>query len=667
VKEESDNQVSLETAYKNAGDLLKKNEFNLAEKQLSEILKKFPNDPNALRLSGVSSLEQEKPEVALIPLQKAIRVAPKFLQAHENLAQAWTQLGDLNKAEVCFKKCLELDASNFSNWKALGDVLSDQGKDEEADKAYKNAISTDKKYLDLQKAMSQVQKGNLGEAEKIYREILSDDPNNVDALRLLALLASRTGAVDQAINMLENCTKIAPDYALAWENLAKMYRQKDDPDSLQKAAFCFRKATELRPNWAEGWAGLGTMQTRSSQHEEGIESYKKSIELKANQPRVHLSLGHVYKTTGNQEACISSYNEAISFDNNFGEAYWSLANLKTYKFSGEEISSMEKKIELTEVPEREKVHFLFSLGKAFEDMGNYDESFEYYKRGNDLNRGRTTYDPKAIEALSERLKQFFTEERFHENKDFGDNSSAPIFIVGLPRSGSTLIEQILASHSKIEGTMELPNIMNIARKLGNSTKDRTAYPEVIENLQGSDLNDLGKLFIDDTQFLRTGKQYFIDKMPNNFSHIGLIKLILPNAKVIDARRNPMDTCFSCFKQLFARGQAFTYDLSEIARYYVNYVNLMDHWDKVLPGYVFKVQHEDLINNQEGVTRDLIDFCEVDFESSTLEFYKTKRAVKTASSEQVRQPINTKGVNQWKNYEAHLKDLKFHLESIITTS
>ena len=667
MKEESDNQVSLETAYRNAADLLKKNEFNLAEQQLSEILKKFPDDPNALRLSGVSSLEQEKPEVALIPLQKAIRVAPEFLQAHENLAQAWTQLGDLKKAETCFKKCLEIDPSNFTNWKSLGDVLADQRKDDEADKAYKNAISTDKKYLDLQKAMSQVQKGNLGEAERIYREILSDDPNNVDALRLLALLASRTGAVDQAINMLENCTKIAPDYALAWENLAKMYRQKDDPDSLQKAAFCFSKATELRPDWAEGWAGLGTMQTRSSQHKEGIESYRKSIELKANQPRVHLSLGHVYKTTGNQEECINSYNEAISFDNNFGEAYWSLANLKTYKFSGEEILNMKERVELTEVPEREKVHFLFSLGKAFEDMGSYDESFEYYKRGNDLNRGRTTYDPKAIEALSERLKLFFTEDRFNKYKGSGDNSNSPIFIVGLPRSGSTLIEQILASHSKIEGTMELPNIMNIARKLGNSTKERTAYPEVIDTLQGIDLADLGKSFLDETQFLRAGKQHFIDKMPNNFSHIGLIKLILPNAKIIDARRNPMDTCFSCFKQLFARGQAFTYDLSEIARYYVNYVNLMDHWDKVLPGCVYRVQHEDLLNDQEGVTRDLIDFCEVDFESSTLEFYKTKRAVKTASSEQVREPINTKGLNQWKNYETHLKDLKFHLESIITTS
>ncbi len=269
MKKLPDNQVSIETAYNNAADLLKKGEFNLAEQQLLEILKKFPDDPNALRLSGVSSLDQKKPEIALIPLQKAIKIAPDFLQAHENLAAAWTDLGDLKKAEICLKKCLEIDPSNFTNWKSLGDLLSDQGKEQEADKAYKNAISTDNKYLELQKAMNQVQKGNLGEAEKIYRNILSDDPSNVDALRLLALLASRAGSIDQAINMLENCTKIAPDYALAWENLAKMYRQKDDPDSLLKALYCFEQATILRPDWAEGWAGLGDMQTRSSQHLEG--------------------------------------------------------------------------------------------------------------------------------------------------------------------------------------------------------------------------------------------------------------------------------------------------------------------------------------------------------------------------------------------------------------
>ena len=362
MKKESDNQVSIETAYKNAADLLQKGEFNLAEKQLSEILKKYPDDPNALRLSGVSSLEQNKPEVALIPLQKAVKVAPEFRQAHENLALVWTKLGDLNKAEISLKKSLEIDPSNFTNWKSLGDVLSDQGKEKEADKAYKNAISTDKKYLDLQKAMSQVQKGNLGEAEKIYRSILSDDPNNVDALRLLALLASRTGAIDQAINMLENCIKIAPDYALAWENLAKLYRQKDDPDSLQKAANCFGKATELRPDWAEGWAGLGTMQTRSSQHEEGIISYKKSIELKTNQPRVHLSLGHVYKTTGNQEECINSYKDAINYDENFGEAYWSLANLKTYKFTDNDMKSLHTLLNDKDCKIDDYFHLLFALG-----------------------------------------------------------------------------------------------------------------------------------------------------------------------------------------------------------------------------------------------------------------------------------------------------------------
>ena len=324
---------------------------------------------------------------------------------------------------------------------------------------------------------------------------------------------------------------------------------------------------------------------------------------------------------------------------------------------------MESKTNLSEVSEREKVHFLFSLGKAYEDIGNFDKSFEYYKKGNDLNRGRTTYDPKAIEALSGRLKNFFTKETFEKRKNSGFETNAPIFIVGLPRSGSTLIEQILASHSKIEGTMELPNIMNIARKLGNSTKDRTAYPEIIDTLKDIDLSNLGKSFIEETRFLRTNKPFFIDKMPNNFSHIGLIKLILPNAKVIDARRNPMDTCFSCFKQLFARGQAFTYDLSEIARYYLNYVQLMDHWEEVLPGFIFRVQHEELLENQEAVTRDLIEFCELDFELSTLEFYKTKRAVKTASSEQVRQPLNKKGLNQWKNYQIHLKELESHLESI----
>ena len=660
---EKEQEVSIQSAFNNAASLLEKGNVELAERQLAEILERFPDEPNALRLSGVSALQQNKPEIALIPLQKAIKAAPDFAKAHQDLSNAWTQLGDLKKAETCLKKSLEIDASNFSGWKDLGDLLADQGKNEESDKAYKNALGSDKKYKEIQDAMMLVQKGQLGEAEKIYRKLLAEDPDNVDALRLLALLASRSGALDQGIAMLRKCTEIAPDYALAWENLAKLYRQKDDPESIKMASYCFKQATELRPDWAEGWAGLGTMQTRSSQHDEGISSYKKSIELKINQPRVHLSLGHIHKTTGEPEKSITSYKDAIKYDPGFGEAYWSLANLKTYKFTELEIQEMQKQIDSKDLSERERVHFLFALGKALEDAKDFKQSFKHYHDGNELNRGRSTYDPKAIEALTQRLITFFDASLFSSKEGSGYEAKDPIFIVGLPRSGSTLIEQILSSHSSVEGTMELPNMMNTARKMGNSTKDQTAYPEVISEMPKNDLSFLGKSYIEDTKFLRSGLPFFIDKMPNNFSHVGLIKLILPNAKIIDARRNPLDTCFSCYKQLFARGQVFTYDLPELARYYINYVKLMDHWDETLPGFVYRVNYEQMISDQEEETRKVLNFCDLDFEDQTLEFYNTKRAVKTASSEQVRQPIYKKGLDHWKNFEDDLSVLKKSLEPI----
>ena len=515
MSKEKEQEVSIQTAFNNAVSLLEKGNIELAEKQLSEILGRFPTEPNALRLSGVSALQQNKPEIALIPLQKAIKAAPDFAKAHQDLSNAWTQLGDLKKAETCLKKSLEIDGSNFTGWKDLGDLLADQGKNEESDRAYKNALGSDKKYKELQNAMMLVQKGQLGEAEKIYRQLLAEDPENVDALRLLALLASRSGALDQGIAMLRKCTEVAPDYALAWENLAKLYRQKDDPESIKMASYCFKKATELRPDWAEGWAGLGTMQTRSSQHEKGISSYKKSLDLKIKQPRVHLSLGHIYKTIGEPEQSITSYKKAIKYEPGFGEAYWSLANLKTYKFTDSEIREMQKQIDAEDLNERERVHFLFALGKALEDIEDFKQSFKYYHNGNELNRGRSTYDPKAIEALTKRLITFFDGNLFSSKKGAGYNVKDPIFIVGLPRSGSTLIEQILSSHSAVEGTMELPNVMNIARKMGNSTKDQTAYPEVISELPEQDLSFLGKSYIEDTQFLRSGLPFFIDKMPNN--------------------------------------------------------------------------------------------------------------------------------------------------------
>ena len=653
-------QVSQKEAYQNAVFLLEKGNFSLAEKQLAEILRNNPNDPNILRLSGVSAIEQGKPEAALIPLKKAVKIAPDFAKAHEDLATAWFLLGDLKESEKYLKKTIRLDPKLFSAWKSLGDILSDQGKEEQASKAYRKALETDNKYSEMIKAMNLVAKGQAGEAEKIYRQILSEDPDNVDALRLLALLASRSGAIDQAITMLRKCTEIAPDYAMAWDNLGKMYRQKED---YFQAIACLQKATELRPEWPQGWAGLGTVYTRASFHEEGIKAYSKSIELKEDQPRVHLSLGHVYKTIGLQKKSIKSYRKTIKLDPQNGEAYWSLANLKTYKFTSKEIKEMLQQLENNDLSDREKVHFQFALGKSYEDQKKFQISFNYYLAGNSLNRGRNTYDPKAIEAMVDREIRFFNKSFFKERIDWGESTIDPIFIVGLPRSGSTLIEQILASHSLVEGTMELPNILNIARKLGNTSREGSNYPEILKKTTKAEAQQLGKKYIEETKWLRSEKPFFIDKMPNNFSHIGLLSLILPKAKIIDARRNPMDTCLSCFKQLFARGQVFSYDLNEIGRYYVNYIRLMDHWNNVIPGKVYLADYEKMIGNQEQETRKLLEFCDLSFEENCLRFYENTRAVKTASSEQVRQPIYKQGINHWKNFEDHLNELKLSLEPL----
>ena len=662
-QEKKDIQVPVEEAVNNAASLLEKGNYELAEKQLAAILSKYPNEPNSLRLSGVSSIDQGKPEIALIPLQKAIKIAPDFAQAHEDLATAWLLLNELKKSESCLKVTLKLEPNRFHAWKSLGDILSDQGKIEESKKAYERALSSDPKYVLLKRALAFVKKGQPEEAEKIYKKILEEDPNNVNALRLIALLASNTGKTDEGIIILKKCVEIAPDYALAWGNLANLYRQKQGYENLTKSKECYKKAIELRPDWAHGWAALGTIYTRSSIHDKGIEAYQRSLKLKESQPRVHLSLGHVYKTTGKQDLAIHSYRSAINHFPLFGESYWSLANLKTYKFSDEEVNLMENNLSSKDLIEKEKIHFLFALGKAYEDRGNYKKSFYYYETGNNLNRGRNNYDPKAIEAITNRIINFFDIDFFRDKNNLGLENKDPIFIVGLPRSGSTLVEQILSSHSLVEGTMELPNMMNIARSLGTGVKEDNSYPEVISKLSIDQIKDLGDQYIKGTRHLRSNFPYFIDKMPNNFSHIGLISLILPNAKIIDARRNPMDTCFSCYKQLFAHGQVFTYALDDIANYYLNYLKLMDHWDKVLPNKVYRLNYEDLVTNQEEETIKLLRYCELEFEQQCIKFYETERAIKTASSEQVRKPIYSQSLNFWKNYDEFLHKLKEGLSPI----
>jgi tetratricopeptide (TPR) repeat protein len=378
---------------------------------------------------------------------------------------------------------------------------------------------------------------------------------------------------------------------------------------------------------------------------------------------LHLSIGHALKTKGLRTDAENAYRAAARLRPDFGDAYWSLANLKTYRFSDAELATMREQVDARRTPNEDRIHLCFALGKALEDRGDYAESFKFYARGNALHRMGSSYQPELIERTAQQQIELCTPEFFAKRRGYGCNDPAPIFIVGLPRAGSTLLEQILASHSRIEGTMELADIPRLVSTL-DLHPGGARFPGILESLAADDYRAFGEAYINDTKHYRVaGRPFFIDKMPNNFRYVGLLHLILPNAKIIDARREPLACCFSNFKQLFASGQQFSYSLEDIGRYYRTYVRLMQHWDTVLPGRVLRVQHEDVIDDLESSVRRLLDYCGLEFEPACVEFHKTERRVHTASSEQVRRPINREGVNQWRNYEPWLGELRATLGSL----
>jgi tetratricopeptide (TPR) repeat protein len=401
-------------------------------------------------------------------------------------------------------------------------------------------------------------------------------------------------------------------------------------------------------------------------HEEALRVYRELADDSPDVAEFHLSIGHALKTLGRQTEAIDAYRHSAAVQPTFGDAYWSLANLKTYLFTDDEIARMRAHESAPQTGPVDRYHLCFALGKALEDRSEFSESFGYYERGNALKRSETRFNIESIERTAVRQTAVCTHEFIAARRNVGCLRSDPIFIVGLPRAGSTLLEQILASHSQVEGTMELAEIPRLALHLsgreGNTEKSR--YPAVLAELEPPRLREYGEKYLEDTRVFRTGKPRFIDKMPNNFRHIGLIHLILPNARIIDARRDPMACCFSNFKQLFASGQEFTYNIEDLARYYRSYLQLMSHWDSVLPGKVLRVQHEDIVEDLEGNVRRLLAHCGLEFEPACLAFYKTERSVRTASSEQVRRPIFKEGLDQWRNFEPWLGSFKAALGPLL---
>ena len=647
---------SVEIAYQNAKDLIDKKDYITASEQLNEILKVFPNELNSIYLLIDCYIKLSNPLKALEFTHLALNVKnndKKLLQLEIRLNEYLERDSEsIHLLKIFIKKFSDLSAL-----KHLSNLLVKQDKSDEADELIKDFFENNEDYGLLYKGVRHLHASRYRKAEDAFKKVLMEDENNIDALRFMGILAFKSGNHDIAEAVLTKALKLDPTYSLVWANLAQVFSVTGQLDKAKKS---FKNILNMDPKNGLIWAEYGTVLTKLANYREGRDAYLKALEFKPNSPRVHLSLGHVYKTMGEINASINSYKNTIIQNNLSGEAYWSLANLKTYSFSENEIKDMEKTLkgDMSDI-ERSQMHF--ALGKAYEVQKDFDRSFRNYYKGNTVKKGLIKYSSDDTSDNTRRILDFFSNENINNLSKSSTNNPDPIFVLGMPRSGSTLVDQIISSHSKVDGTQELPNIIKIAAELNNHKQN--SYPEVLKELDDLKISKLGKDYISETTWARDNAPFFIDKMPNNFIHIGLIKTILPNAKIIDTRRDPMDTCFSCFKQFFARGQLFTYSMEDLGNYYTDYIRAMNHWHKVYGKDIFTIHYDDVINKTEETIRELIDYCNLPFEQECLEFYKSSRPVKTPSAEQVRQPIYKSGLNYWKNYEKYLLPLKKIIDEI----
>ena len=647
---------SVEIAYQNAKDLIQKKDYIQASQQLNEILKVFPNELNSIYLLIDCYIKLNNPIKALESTHTALNIKNN----DKKLLQLEIRLNEYLERDSESIHLLKIFIDKFSDLgalKHLSNLLVKQDKSEEADELIKNFFENNEDYGLLYKGVRHLHASRYRKAEDAFKKVLIEDENNIDALRFMGILAFKSGNHDIAEAMLTKALKLDPTYSLVWANLAQVFSVTGQLDKAKKS---FKNILNMEPKNGLIWAEYGTVLTKLANYKEGKDAYLKALEFKPNSPRVHLSLGHVYKTMGEIDNSIDSYKNTIIQNNLSGEAYWSLANLKTYSFSKNEIKDMEETLkgDMSDI-ERSQMHF--ALGKAYEVKKDFDKSFTNYYEGNKVKKGLIKYSSDDTSDNTKRILEFFNQENIQNLAKSSTSDRDPIFVLGMPRSGSTLVDQIISSHSKVDGTQELPNIIKIAAEL--NTNNQNNYPEVLRELDDSKLSKLGKDYISETAWARNSAPFFVDKMPNNFIHIGLIKTILPNAKIIDTRRDPMDTCFSCFKQFFARGQLFTYSLEDLGNYYTDYIRAMDHWHNIYGKDIFTVHYDNVINKTEDTIRELIDYCNLPFEQECLEFYKSSRPVKTPSAEQVRQPIYKSGLNYWKNYEEHLSPLKKIIDEI----
>lgn len=643
-----------EVVLKTARDALTAGRFGAALDAAKSVLGTDGEHGEALYLAVVAARYLKAFDEAAALLVRMHRAMPEYGRAWQEQGHLALAQGDRRAALAAYQRATRFNPALDASWREQARLLAAEGQHDAARAAAAQQHRLAQLPRELVAVMHHLHERRLVRAEDICRHYLRQHPSDVEAMRLLAKIGVELGVLDDAEFLLESAVAFAPDdVQLRLDYIDVLRRRQNFARAYAEAEALYARDPD-NPLFRSRLA-IEAMQT--GEYDRGLALFDAVLEQLPHDPATLTSKGHALKTIGRSDHAIASYRAAIAARPDHGDAWYALANLKTYRFAEADIAAMQRAAARDDLAFMDQVHLAFALGKALEDRGDHAASFAHYDRGNALKRAQTRYSADAMSAELARQRAVCSAELFARHAGCGHDARDPIFILGLPRAGSTLLEQILASHSQIDGTLELPNILALAHRLRGRKAGAALYPQVLHDLTPAQFAQFGREFIENTRIHRQGAPFFIDKMPNNFRHIGLIHLILPNAKIIDARRDPMDCCFSGFRQLFAEGQEFTYGLAEIGRYYADYVLLMDHWDAVLPGKVLRVQHENVLDDLAGETRRMLAFLGLPFEDACLDFHRTSRAVRTASSEQVREPINRKGQGAWRAFKPWLGPLE----------
>lgn len=643
--------------------LLKSGQFGPAEEYCHRILETSPDDVNVLGLLGAILLKLGRPSDARPVLEKTIQLAPDFAKPREDLGYLFLQARDHEQAIQCFKAALSLDDSPASAWSGLANAYLLAGNEEQALLAREKYLERSPSARALAEANREWRAGDSNKAEHICEEILKKEPANTDALRQLASIATADERFVVAEGLLKRLVKLSPDHYLAHSELGRFL---GDRGRIPEAIDEMQTAARLGPNIADNHKVLGDLLSVVGRMSESHDAYQEAVRIDPRNAAAIAGQGHTLRILGRSSEAIAAYEHCTREHPEIGDAWWSLATMRDYLFSDSQIEAMEAQFNARDGDENARINLAFALARVAESQDRYDDAWWNYERGNELKRSQVKYDPVQTEIAHNATINTCDAELIGSAEGPDLEAPGPIFIVGMPRSGSTLIEQILSSHSMVEGCGELPYVVMLTSTLRDPNDDKKHYPEAMVNMSAEQFKALGDTYLYHTKSHRKSDlPFFTDKMPANFTHVGLIHLALPQARIIDARRHPLDTCIGNFRQLFAQGKNMTYDLYEMAEYYLEYHRVMDHWDTVMPGRVLRVRYEDLVEDQEGQTRRLLDYCGLPWEDACLEFHRNKRQVNTASSEQVRRPIYADSVNFWKHYEDHLQDIREILEPVLT--